>query len=219
MSMKLIVAIVAGMAAIVSCAPRGGENVDKKYPTPEPSAAPETATEALATFGGGCFWCTEAVFLELKGVKKVVSGYTGGTVKNPTYDQVCKGNTGHAEAIQITYDPRVVRYDDLLLIFWKTHDPTTLNKQGPDKGTQYRSAVFYHTPEQKALAEHYKKKIDDAQVYSKPIVTEIVPIGEFYPAEDYHQNFYARNPQQGYCNAIIPAKLEKLREAFADKVK
>ena len=171
----------------------------------------------LATFGSGCFWCTEAYFLQMKGVQKVVSGYCGGTVANPTYEQICTGNTGHAEVIQVTYDPNVVTYGDLLELFWRSHDPTTKNRQGADEGTQYRSVVFYHTDEQRQLAERYKIKIDEAKVYPAPLVTEIAPLATFYPAEGYHQNYYALNPKQGYCRSVIGPKLEKLKKVFADK--
>ncbi len=171
-----------------------------------------------ATFGSGCFWCTEAVFQRLKGVESVVSGYAGGFVENPTYQEVCGGETGHAEAIQVTYDPSLVSYDELLEVFWKTHDPTTLNQQGNDHGTQYRSAVFYHTEEQGKLAEAYKKKLDAAKIWDRPIVTEITPFTNFYPAEPYHQNFYNNNPNQPYCTYIIRPKMKKLEEVFRDKL-
>ena len=147
-----------------------------------------------ATFGSGCFWCTEAVFQDVEGIESVVSGYSGGHIKNPAYREVCSGRTGHAEVVQITYDPAVISYDELLEIFWKTHDPTTLNRQGNDVGTQYRSAVFYHDDEQKELAEHYKKELDASGYYSDPIVTEISPAVVFYVAEDYHQNYYQTRP-------------------------
>jgi peptide-methionine (S)-S-oxide reductase len=171
-----------------------------------------------ATFGSGCFWCTEAVFQRLKGVESVVSGYAGGSVENPTYEEVCSGNTGHAEAIQIKYDPSQIKYDEILEVFWKTHDPTTLNQQGNDYGTQYRSAVFYHNDEQRKLAEEYKKKLDAAKIWDRPIVTEITPFTNFYPAEKYHQNFYNNNPNQPYCSYIIRPKLKKLEEVFRDKL-
>lgn len=174
---------------------------------------------AIATFGAGCFWCTEAVFLDVKGVKKVVSGYSGGKVKNPSYREVCTGSTGHAEVTQITYDPKIISYQDLLEIFWNTHDPTTLNKQGADVGTQYRSAIFYKTEEEKAIAEAYKKQLDDSHVFKSSIVTEISPLVNFYEAEDYHQNYYDLNPNQGYCQYVIRPKVEKFRKQFADKLK
>jgi len=173
----------------------------------------------IATFGSGCFWCTEAVFQRIKGVEKVVSGYAGGQVKNPTYRQVCGGDTGHAEALQVEYDPAQISYPELLEIFWKTHDPTTLNRQGNDVGTQYRSVIFYHNEEQKRLAEEYKKKLDTAGIWDDPIVTEITPFTNFYPAEDYHQNYYNENPRQPYCSFIIRPKLEKLEKVFKDKLK
>lgn len=171
-----------------------------------------------ATFGAGCFWCVEAVFQELKGVHSVVSGYAGGTVDNPTYYQVCSGTTGHAEVAQITFDPAVISYADLLYVFWRTHDPTTLNRQGADVGTQYRSAVFYHSEEQRAIAEQVKRETDAARVWPRPIVTEIVPFTKFYPAEDQHQNFYRANPYQPYCMVVIDPKLRKLRKEFPDKL-
>lgn len=173
----------------------------------------------IATLGGGCFWCTEAVFLQVKGVEKVVSGYMGGKVKNPTYKEVCSGLTGHAEVIQITFDPTVVSYEEVLEIFWNTHDPTTLNRQGADEGTQYRSVVFYHSPQQKATAEAYKKQLGDARTFPNPIVTEISPAAEFYEAEDYHQNYYALNPGQGYCQYVIRPKVEKFKKQYAGKLK
>jgi peptide-methionine (S)-S-oxide reductase len=172
-----------------------------------------------ATFGGGCFWCTEAVFKRLKGVERVVSGYSGGHVNNPSYEQVCSGTTGHAESIQIEYDPSQVFYEALLEVFWKTHDPTTLNRQGNDSGTQYRSIIFYHDEEQKKLAEFYKKKLDDEKIWPRPIVTEIVPFKKFWPAEEYHQNYYDTNPTKGYCNLVITPKIEKFKAIFRDKLK
>jgi peptide-methionine (S)-S-oxide reductase len=173
----------------------------------------------LATFGSGCFWCTEAIFQRVMGVHKVVSGYSGGRVENPTYEEVCTGGTGHAEVVQLTYDPAEISYDELLEIFWKTHDPTTLNQQGNDFGPQYRSVIFYHNDEQKRLAEEYKKKLDSAGIWSAPIVTEIVPYENFFPAENYHQNYYNDNPRQSYCSYIINPKLEKLRKIFPQKLK
>lgn len=172
-----------------------------------------------ATFGNGCFWCTEAVFQQLKGVQKVTSGYSGGKVKNPTYEQVCSGETGHAEVIQIVYDPKVITFDELLEVFWKTHDPTTLNQQGADYGTQYRSAIFYHSAEQKKLAEEYKDKLNKAEVYKRPIVTEVTAFSEFYPAEKYHQNYFNQNTNAGYCRNVIQPKLAKFKEVFKDKLK
>ncbi|MFY7788320.1 MAG: peptide-methionine (S)-S-oxide reductase MsrA [Thermoflexibacteraceae bacterium] len=173
----------------------------------------------IATFGAGCFWCVEAVFQRLEGVEKVVSGYTGGTTKNPTYKEICTGETGHAEVCQITYDPTVISYDELLEVFWQTHDPTTLNRQGNDVGTQYRSAIFYHNETQKALAEKYKTALTNEKVFDKPVVTEIVPLTVFYAAEDYHQNYYNQNTTQGYCAFVIAPKVEKLKKVFKSKLK
>jgi len=172
-----------------------------------------------ATLGSGCFWCTEAFFLQVKGVESVVSGYSGGKVKNPTYREVTTGLTGHAEVIQIKFNPTVITYADVLEIFWNTHDPTTLNKQGADEGPQYRSAVFYHTETQKKTAEEYKIQLDKSGVFKKPIVTEITAFKEFYPAEDYHQNYYALNPNQGYCQYVIRPKVEKFKKQYASKLK
>ena len=171
-----------------------------------------------ATFGSGCFWCTEAVFQRLKGVESVVSGYSGGFVENPSYEEVCTGTTGHAEATQIKYDPAQISYEELLEVFWKTHDPTTLNQQGNDFGPQYRSAIFYHNDEQRRLAEEYKKKLDAAKIWDKPIVTEITPFTNFYSAENYHQNYFNNNPNQPYCSYIIKPKVKKLQEVFRDKL-
>ena len=173
-----------------------------------------------ATFANGCFWCTEAIFEELKGVVSAVSGYTGGHTENPTYKEVCNGTTGHAECIQITFDPSIISYDELLEVFWKTHDPTTLNRQGNDIGTQYRSAIFYHSEEQKQKAAHYKKELDESGAWSNPIVTEISPFTIFYPAENYHQQYFEVNGDANpYCQFVIQPKLEKFRKVFADKRK
>lgn len=188
------------------------------------TAAEETETDKekkleTATFGAGCFWCTEAVFQRVKGVEKVASGYMGGTTKNPTYKDICTGLTGHAEVIQVQFDPTVVSFVELLEIFWKTHDPTTLNKQGADEGTQYRSVVFFHSKSQQEEAELYKKKLDEAKIFENKIVTEISPASEFYVAEDYHQNYFNDNPRQGYCRLVITPKLEKFEKVFKDKLK
>lgn len=174
---------------------------------------------SLATFGSGCFWCTEAVFQRVNGVQQVVSGYMGGKVKNPSYREVTTGMTGHAEVTQLTYDPSVISFDELLEIFWGTHDPTTLNRQGADVGTQYRSVVFYHTDEQKKLTESYKKKLDASKAFDTPIVTEITAASEFYPAEDYHQNYFNLNGNVPYCSYVIQPKLEKFKKVFAEKLK
>ena len=172
-----------------------------------------------ATFGQGCFWCAEAIFERVKGVESVISGYAGGHSPNPSYEQVCNGNTGHAEVVQIIYDPDIISYDDLLKIFWKTHDPTTLNKQGADVGEQYRSIILYHNEQQKEKAEYYKKELDKSGAWDKPIVTQIVPFTKFYNAEDYHQNYFEKNPNQGYCSFVIAPKVEKFEKVFKDKLK
>ena len=174
---------------------------------------------ATATFGAGCYWCIEAVFQRLDGVEKVVSGFMGGPHPNPTYEEVCGGVTGHAEVIHFNYDPTKVSFEELLEVFWKTHDPTTLNQQGEDIGTQYRSIVFYHSDEQRELAEKYKSKLDEAADFDRPIVTEITAASEFFAAKDQHQNFYNSNLNQGYCSFVIRPKIEKLQALFAIKLK
>ncbi len=173
----------------------------------------------IATLGSGCFWCTEAFFLKLKGVESVESGYSGGKVKNPTYREICTGMTGHAEVVQVTFNPKEISYEDILEVFWNTHDPTTLNKQGADEGTQYRSVVFYHTDPQKKIAEQYKIQLDKSKVFKNPVVTEITPFSVFYKAEDYHQNYFALNPNQGYCQFVILPKVEKFNKQYAAKLK
>lgn len=173
----------------------------------------------IATFGAGCFWCVEAVFQSLKGVDTVVSGYMGGKIPNPTYREICTGKTGHAEVIQIKYDPRVISFSKLLEIFWQTHDPTTLNRQGADVGTQYRSAIFYHSEEQNELAKSFKQKLDESKAFENPIVTEITAATAFYPAEAYHQNYYRLNQQALYCQYVIRPKMDKLERVFKDVLK
>jgi len=172
-----------------------------------------------ATFGSGCFWCTEAIFENLNGVHSVISGYAGGQVLNPTYEEVCTGTTGHAEVTQITYDPSIISYDELLEVFWKTHDPTTLNRQGNDVGPQYRSIIFYHNDEQKQLAEKYKAELDKSGAWDNPIITEISPLTSYFSAENYHQDYYNNNPNQGYCAFVIAPKLEKFKKVFKEKLK
>lgn len=172
-----------------------------------------------AVFGTGCFWCTEAVFQRLNGVMKVVSGYSGGAVTSPTYEEVSSGTTGHAEGCKIIYDTSKISYDDLLSVFWQTHDPTTLNRQGNDVGTQYRSVIFYLNEEQREKAEYYKDKLNNSGAYKDPIVTAVEPYKNFFPAEDYHQNFYNNNNQQMYCRFVIRPKLEKFEKVFKDKLK
>ena len=196
-----------------------------EFHTPDAFPAPDAAEPIAdgpavetATFGNGCFWCTEAIFQRLKGVKSVRSGYSGGFVKNPTYAQVCGGRTGHAEVIQVTFNPAVVSYVTLLEVFWRSHDPTTLDRQGNDVGPQYRSAVFHHTDRQKELAEKYLAKIEAAKVFKAPVVTEITPFTEFYPAEAHHQDYYNGNARKPYCQAVIRPKLDKIKAVFQDKM-
>jgi len=171
----------------------------------------------IATFGGGCFWCIEAVMQRLKGVDEVVSGYTGGSVKNPTYKDICSGSTGHAEVIQVTFNPDVISYEDLINIFMTSHDPTTLNQQGADRGTQYRSAIFYHDDEQKAITVKVISEL--MEYFPAPIVTQVVPLDIFYPAEDYHQDYYNSNPDAVYCRVVIDPKIKKLKDKYADQLK
>lgn len=173
----------------------------------------------IATLAGGCFWCLEAVYDQTKGVLSVESGYTGGAAPNPTYEQVCSGRTGHAEAVRIAFDPSVISFRELLEIFFAIHDPTTLNRQGNDVGTQYRSAIFYHSPDQKRTAEEVIAALTQDRVYANPIVTEVVTAGPFYRAESYHQHYFARNPQQGYCTYVVGPKVAKFRKQFAAKLK
>jgi len=173
----------------------------------------------VATLAGGCFWCLEAILNQLKGVEQVVPGYSGGEVTDPTYEQVCTENTGHAEAVQVTFDPRAIAFKDLLEIFFSIHDPTTLNRQGADVGTQYRSAIFYHSEEQKAIAEQVIRELEAAKIWDAPIVTEITPFQSFYPAEDYHLDYYQRNRQQPYCQVVIAPKVSKFRQHYTDRLK
>jgi peptide-methionine (S)-S-oxide reductase len=219
-SMKLMFTTTfISMVTLLSCAVR--EN-PQKYMTSSltsPSAEETTLRTDTATFGTGCFWCTEAIFQQLDGVLKVSSGYSGGQVKNPTYKEVCEGNTGHAECVEIVYDPEKISFDDLLEAFWQTHDPTTLNRQGNDVGTQYRSAIFYHNAEQKAKAEKYKADLDKSGAWDKPIVTEITPASTFYVAENYHQDYYNNNGSAPYCYYVIRPKLEKFEKVFKSKMK
>ena len=178
-----------------------------------------TGAYDTATFGAGCFWCVEAQFQLLEGVISVQSGFSGGTMKNPSYEDVCTGQTGHAEVCHIVYDPAVISYDEMLAAFWKTHDPTQLNRQGNDKGTQYRSVIFYHNENQKMLAEKYKKELNVSGAWDKPLVTEISPFTVFYKAENYHQDYYNQNGSQGYCQYVIQPKVEKFKEVFKGKLK
>jgi peptide-methionine (S)-S-oxide reductase len=183
------------------------------------SPEPRNHSLEIATLGGGCFWCLEAVYDDLKGVVDVVSGYMGGRRPNPTYEQVCTGVTGHAEVVQVTFDPQQIGYRDILGVFFSIHDPTTLNRQGADVGTQYRSVIFHHTPEQKRVAEEMIAELDKEGVFGAPIVTEVVEADVFYPAEDYHQEYFRRNPQQPYCNAVVGPKVAKFRSRFVEWLK
>ena len=188
--------------------------------TKDMSIKPEfTDTTAVATFGAGCFWCVEAIFQDLNGVYSVESGYMGGEKKDPTYKEVCTGTTGHAEVCRIVYDPRLLTFKDLLEVFWQTHDPTTLNKQGNDAGTQYRSAIFYYSEEQKKEAEFYTSELDKSGAFSDPIVTTLEPVDTFYPAEEYHQNYFNQNGDQPYCSFVIKPKVEKFKKAFSSRLK
>ena len=223
---KRRIAWLPPIALAVAATLGGAFSTSPLHAEPAANAGDATASQKhkekkveVATFGNGCFWCTEAVFEELKGVESAVSGYSGGRIPNPTYEQVCTGGTGHAEVIQITYDPQVITFPELLEVFWKTHDPTTLNQQGADHGTQYRSAVFYHSDEQREQAEHYLKKLDESEAFDAPIVTEITKFDKFYPAEDYHQQYFAANSRAPYCRAVVKPKLVKFRKAFKDKLK
>ena len=173
----------------------------------------------IATLAGGCFWCLEAVFTELKGVYKVESGYSGGSSNNPTYQQVCEGITGHAEVVQVTFNPSEINYKDLLNVFFGIHDPTTLNRQGMDVGSQYRSAIFHHSPEQELIAEELISQLNQSKTWDSPIVTELVPFEQFFKAEDYHQDYYANNPRQAYCSMVVAPKVAKFRKQFTDKLK
>lgn len=206
-------------AALSACGGTDARAVELAMKETNPEKSMSTEGMDTITLGAGCFWCVEAVFTELKGVQSVTSGYMGGHVKNPSYREVCNGTTGHAEVARLIFDPKVITVDEILEVFWQTHDPTTLNRQGADVGTQYRSAIFFHTDAQRAIAEEYKKRLDASGAFRGPIVTEIAPASTFYAAEDYHQNYYALNGEQGYCQMVIRPKLDKFRKVFADKLK
>lgn len=210
---------IIGMGLIlisISCQSKEKRRIQ---PVKEPVKMEVEKELEVATFAGGCFWCTEAIFLELDGVKSVVSGYIGGSIANPTYEEVSRGDTGHAEATQITFDPKKISFGELLEIFFTTHDPTTLNRQGADVGTQYRSEVFYHNNEQKKITEDYIALMTAERTFGNPIVTKVSPAPQFYAAEDYHQNYYSRNQSQSYCSYVITPKVKKVKEQFKDKLK
>jgi peptide-methionine (S)-S-oxide reductase len=215
---------VIGMVNLISCAQPGKKDkMTASISTTPQETAPNNTTGVkteTATFANGCFWCTEAIFEQLDGVLSATSGYTGGQTKNPTYKEVCTGNTGHAECLQIVYDPAKISFDELLEVFWETHDPTTLNRQGGDVGTQYRSGIFYHSEEQKQKAEKYKAELDKSGAFDNPIVTEITAFSKFYPAENYHQEYFENNENNNpYCKVVIRPKVDKFRKVFKDKLK
>jgi peptide-methionine (S)-S-oxide reductase len=212
-------ALILGIITLFTSVSCGQKTENQKIKNKMNEEKVNLAGTEMVTFGAGCFWCTEAVFQEVSGVVKVESGYANGTVANPTYREVCTGNTGHAEVVQVTYDPKKVSFDTILEIFWKTHDPTTLNRQGADEGTQYRSGVYYSNEAQKTAAEAWKAKLNAEHVFPNPIVTEILPLKNYYPAEDYHQDYYALNGHNPYCQVVIRPKLDKLNKVFKDKLK
>lgn len=215
---KLLISLIS-LNAVFAC------NSEKNYKVMSSTIQPGGEVTRIdnvetATFGTGCFWCTEAIFEQLNGVVSVTSGYMGGQVRNPTYKQVCTGETGHAECVQVVYEPQKISYDELLKVFFEVHDPTSLNRQGADVGTQYRSAIFYHTPGQKEKAVYYKDELNKSGAYDKPIITEVTPASEFYVAEDYHQEYYQNNKNTNpYCSIVIRPKLEKFQKVFGDKLK
>ncbi len=221
---KSILFSIVSMIALQSCAQKDNSSNTKKTDminniTDTAKSAHEGKVNAIATFGTGCFWCTEAIFQQLEGVEKVTSGYSGGHVANPTYREVCSKTTGHAECLQIEYDSTKISFDELLEIFWQVHDPTTLNRQGGDAGPQYRSVVFYHDNTQQEKAEKYKKALNESGAFENPIVTSLEKFTVFYPAEDYHQNYYNNNSEEGYCQIVIRPKLEKFEKVFKSKLK
>lgn len=212
---KIFQLLLASLFFLTACAQ---QKTKKTIPSTPVSKSKNMHTEII-TLGNGCFWCTEAIFQQVKGVTKVTSGYSGGHVENPTYEEVCEKTTGHAEVLQVEFDTTQVTIDEILEIFWQTHDPTTLNRQGNDVGPQYRSVVFYHNEHQKERAEYFKKKLDESGAFGNPIVTAIEPYTNFYVAENYHQDYYKRNGNQPYCYFVIRPKLEKFEKAFKDKIK
>ncbi len=219
--MKTILASAfISLGTLFSCAQKSSTSANKSMENNKMEVKNQPAGTATATFANGCFWCTEAIFEQLDGVISATSGYTGGQTGKPTYKEVCSGETGHAECLQIVYDTTKITFDELLEVFWETHDPTTLNRQGADVGTQYRSGIFYHTTEQKEKAEEYKAELNKNGAFDKPIVTEITPFKKFYPAEDYHQQYFELNGNKNpYCTIVIQPKVEKFRKVFKDKLK
>lgn len=211
--LKFIITISLVFGFTINCQQKNEENMMQNADIKNNNNLKE------ATFGGGCFWCTEAVFQRIEGVEEVISGYSGGDIKNPSYREVCTGRTGHAEVIRVLYDPEKVKYEELLEVFFKTHDPTTLNRQGNDVGTQYRSVIFYHDEQQEKIAKEVKEKLSKAGIWTDPIVTEISPVKNFYKAEEYHQNYFNNNKNQPYCRIVIIPKLEKFEEVFGEMVK
>jgi peptide-methionine (S)-S-oxide reductase len=214
----LVYVLALGLAGAAACT-REDARSEVAVSADARSTAKADAKTRTATFGGGCFWCTEAVFRRLEGVVSVESGYAGGKGANPTYEQVCSGATGHAEVVQVRYDPSKVSYEQLLEVFWKTHDPTTVDAQGADVGTQYRSVIFAHDEEQRRVAEDLKARLEEAKAFDGPIVTQVVPYETFWKAEGYHQDYFAANPVQPYCRAVIAPKISKFEKAFADRLK
>lgn len=216
--MKNLTFILTLMLGIASCSAQNHAENEKQVNSTEMSQT-KMKKNAVAILGAGCFWCTEAFYTELKGVISVQPGYAGGTTENPTYEEVCSGNTGHAEVAKIVFDSTIISYDELLEVFWFVHDPTSLNKQGNDVGTQYRSVIFYTNDIQAALAEKYKQKLNESGAYPRPIVTAIVPLDVFYPAENYHNDYFANHPEQGYCKLVIKPKVDKFKKVFHQKLK
>lgn len=219
LNFKPLISFAAVMFITVACGQTKTKTMEKEEIKSVEITNSKSNNIDTATFGAGCFWCVEAVFQRLNGVLTVKSGYAGGSVKNPSYKEVCQGTTGHAEVCQITYDKTKISFDELLEVFWKTHDPTTLNRQGNDFGTQYRSAIFYHNDEQKQLAEKYKSEINKSGAYPNPVITEITAFTNYYPAEDYHQNYFNKNGNEGYCRYVIQPKVEKFEKIFKSKLK
>lgn len=216
----ILPAVFSLLSVFAACGQKKSTASTIDFPGPDKKTLTMEKEKDTATFANGCFWCTEAIFQDVRGVEKVTSGYTDGNTQNPTYEEVCTGNTGFAEALQIIYDPSQVSFDELLEIFWKTHDPTTLNRQGNDVGTQYRSGIYYHNDDQKKKAEYYKTALDKSGAFESPIVTEIKPFRHFYAAEDYHQSYFNNNENKNpYCKIVIRPKVDKFRAAFKDKLK